>query len=1203
MGRQAGTRARGQAPARALAALVLCLGLVVLCVQSAAGSTGNEAKATFTDEATGLVYTITEAASSGDAGMVTLSDGTAYVQAELVVPETVSATFDGQTYEYAVTAVGNNAFKGNTALESVTFEGDLSGPWYSSTSTSGGGLAIGSAAFSGCAALAEVNFPQEVAGISSQAFYNCTALAEVNFPEGAELYTNSTSASAVVGASAFRNCSSLESITIPAITSTVRKPDSYYSYDDYNPGSNYLFASMTSAFTSGYMAYWHNGLGPIARPALAGNVFTGCTSLTTIVFEAGAGQGAFGLWDNGGAGLDTTGCPNLEAVIYESEQAYWGDPNRSMQNGTYYDVWLDSDDEDASASDAPTLYYAVDYYATLEDAQADDAAASNRLARVEYARGTPVASLAAGDAEALAAYAYEDATAYALTDADGTVPSAKEAAVVAGLDTAGSDTEWVWKLTGTQSRREGLTDSCSAYPVQADELSAGRLVTDASAALQTRCDQNLSRWLVDGQEQDSSFDVERWYTDSTYDFNTAATDADDDATDVWLTISSGGEDDLLGQLQVQRADGTVLATDACNISYEYYDEDAGELVQAASFVAAFSALGSSGGPLLVTIEADGCTGSLQEWVLVKGKAGSVLTRFTDSAAGSAGSWYAASAASEANKVSAAVYSSSFAVRVGSGDLASALVGVGYAGLEGAPINVAESDEEAYGFALSQSYNAKNGTITTTEGSSAEKSFGSEGDAAAFAVAAYEAFESDSNSSIRSSWGLEALKWGSTAVLVDQSALEDVAAAAAAYAYATQAHVFYLEEDGSVGEGTLACLADFETVVLFGTADTCDDVLVAALQEALPVASVDAGFVQEDRNAASLSLAVAECLLNAGLANTQVVAVVDGEDAFDAIGALNRAGLSGGIMLVANGSAEAKDVSLYLRACRDGVSTVRLFGRTGGNALDTGFDLAASLESIWDEYGNYEEPSVASGDTVELFGVRFCISGGSGSEEDPYLIGYETRLWGSAAVEAGVYEAAGRCYSLAETVTSDMGVGEDDDAEEDADGDAASAGAAGSSGSGSSAGSASAGSGSAGGASGSSGSGASGSASSGSSASGSSSSASSSGSASSKASALSLVSTGSSSSAASAAAGSGYVDAGWAVTNVGDVSAILASLAAAADDDAASTVYSASSTSGEDADVPYLVLVLVALSLLGLAFGLWLLLRRRGGEHYRGYDLV
>ncbi len=86
----------------------------------------------------------------------------------LTIPSTVSK--DGK--DYNVIAVGNNGFKGETKLKTVTI---------------GNGIkSIGTNAFSGCTNLASVTVPDSVTDIGKGAFGNCTGITKAYFGKGIE---------------------------------------------------------------------------------------------------------------------------------------------------------------------------------------------------------------------------------------------------------------------------------------------------------------------------------------------------------------------------------------------------------------------------------------------------------------------------------------------------------------------------------------------------------------------------------------------------------------------------------------------------------------------------------------------------------------------------------------------------------------------------------------------------------------------------------------------------------------------------------------------------------------------------------------------------------------------------------------------------------------------------------------------------------
>ncbi|MCR5251017.1 MAG: leucine-rich repeat protein [Lachnospiraceae bacterium] len=111
-----------------------------------------------------------------------------------------------------ITCIGEQAFKGNTHLNSITldkeilyvgnnaFEGDIE----LSTATLEGVTFIGSEVFYKCPKLSTINLYGNVQTIGNKAFAECTALASVKFPDSVK----------EIGYGAFADCSSLVDISI-----------------------------------------------------------------------------------------------------------------------------------------------------------------------------------------------------------------------------------------------------------------------------------------------------------------------------------------------------------------------------------------------------------------------------------------------------------------------------------------------------------------------------------------------------------------------------------------------------------------------------------------------------------------------------------------------------------------------------------------------------------------------------------------------------------------------------------------------------------------------------------------------------------------------------------------------------------------------------------------------------------------------------
>ena len=162
---------------------------------------------------------------------------------------------------------------------------------------------IGESAFSDCTSLTSVTIPDSVTSIGDSAFYNCTSLTSVTIPD------NVTS----IGDSAFSDCTSLTSITIPDSVTSI---------------SNFAFYKCTS-LTSVTV--------PDSVTSIGNYAFNGCTSLTSVTIPnsvTNIGESAF----NGCTSLTSvtipdsvtsighsalSGCSNLKSVNYNGTKAQW----------------------------------------------------------------------------------------------------------------------------------------------------------------------------------------------------------------------------------------------------------------------------------------------------------------------------------------------------------------------------------------------------------------------------------------------------------------------------------------------------------------------------------------------------------------------------------------------------------------------------------------------------------------------------------------------------------------------------------------------------------------------------------------------------------------------------------------------------------------------------------------------------------------
>lgn len=823
----------------------------------------------------------------------------------------------------------------NAALTKVSFAGDLTGD--SDAYAKAGAM---SSSFAG--------------GIGASAFAKCSSLASVDFAQDMKLGVAFIGSAVAIGNSAFANCVSLEAITIPNIESATRKADAYRTFAENNPGTNQVIATG-SAFKSGFDPYWHNQSGPVAREGIGSSAFSGCSNLRSVTFAAGNVNGAFAYLT--GTTTFFEGCNKLESLVFESKQTYWGDPSASMSNGKFVDIWYDESAKASVVEKVPTRYYAVDYYASAADAAAADACGSTRLARVEYAAGTSTSDIATS-AETLSS-SVADAALYAQTESDGVVPSASEAARAAGL----GEGNWVWKLTGTQSRREGLTESCKAYLAREDDLSAGRLDAQAQTALYLACDRNLS----ESQQDDCAFDPVRYAGGSSY--QVVALDGE---SDPWYTYdaTAGG---LVDGFSVRAADGALLDEGDYSVTYKRYDEESGELVDAS--------LSQGTGAYLACVEpseASGYTGELDEWIVVKSHAGSVVLGFSDTVSGTA------TAARHAySQTSSLDYSGRcYAVTVGACDGAGALVAAGYAGLVGGAVNVDDSDSASFGFSVNPRTDAT-GKSTSSDDDLVFSRTDTDGaiEMSDYAVKCYRAFERN-----RARLGASAADypWGEVAVLIP-SLYEQYYAAAANWAYAMAAPVFATDDDGSVSDDTIACLSEFKQVIVMGsqTAFSAED--YAALEMALSATTSVSRLEGAEDTAGAFSVALADDLLQRGATTTAAVAVVDSFTPADVVAALTFAGHEKGLVLTVLGTDDAKLIARYLHGASAGVGTVLLAGRGGESCaaqLSSSEWNGSAFGAIWETDSVFDQVMNAVTSSVDEYAGIAIARPGRGGETDP-----------------------------------------------------------------------------------------------------------------------------------------------------------------------------------------------------------------------------
>lgn len=213
----------------------------------------------------------------------------AYLSGAAVIISTLN--YLGRTLH--VTDIGENAFRGCTALTSVTIPAtvtnidesaffDCSG--LTSVDIQGDVTGIGRYAFEGCRSLASLTIPASVTRIGDYAFSNCRSLTSVVLP----------SSVTILGEGAFRGCSGLTSISVE------KDNPRYDSRDNCNAiiSESTLLAGCKNTTIPGSVTTigdWAfngcTGLTSLHLPSsvteIGGYAFNGCTGLTSVTIPSG----------------------------------------------------------------------------------------------------------------------------------------------------------------------------------------------------------------------------------------------------------------------------------------------------------------------------------------------------------------------------------------------------------------------------------------------------------------------------------------------------------------------------------------------------------------------------------------------------------------------------------------------------------------------------------------------------------------------------------------------------------------------------------------------------------------------------------------------------------------------------------------------------------------------------------------------------
>ena len=237
---------------------ILTLALVCIFVLPTRADAASESDLTFTLNADGESYSVTDCKGSASG--------------ELTIP----STYNGKL----VTTIGSYAFSNCKSLSSVTIPDSVT--------------TIGEDAFYFCTSLTSVTIPDSVTTIGSYAFQNCTSLTSITIGNsvtsiGNYAFDNCYRLTSVtigksvttIGSSAFQNCTNLTSITIPDSVTTIG------SYAFYNCTGLTSITIPDSVTTIGYEAFYYcTSLTSITIPdsvtSIGSYAFAYCYDLTSV---------------------------------------------------------------------------------------------------------------------------------------------------------------------------------------------------------------------------------------------------------------------------------------------------------------------------------------------------------------------------------------------------------------------------------------------------------------------------------------------------------------------------------------------------------------------------------------------------------------------------------------------------------------------------------------------------------------------------------------------------------------------------------------------------------------------------------------------------------------------------------------------------------------------------------------------------------
>lgn len=221
---------------------------------------------------------------------------------DVVIPSSV--TYENIVYD--VTSIGDNAFRNNYGLKSITIPNSIT--------------KIGDYAFNYCLGLTSIIFPNSVTSIGRNAFEHCSNLTEIKFGSGiTSIGDNAFYDSRKISKVEYYSIESLCKISFGMYASNPLQYAKHLYYNGREVKDLIIPSGVTSIGQSAFIncSYLTSVIIPNSVTSIGDNSFCGCSSLTSINIPnsvTSIGYGAF----NDCSGLVSVTIPNNLTSIYES---------------------------------------------------------------------------------------------------------------------------------------------------------------------------------------------------------------------------------------------------------------------------------------------------------------------------------------------------------------------------------------------------------------------------------------------------------------------------------------------------------------------------------------------------------------------------------------------------------------------------------------------------------------------------------------------------------------------------------------------------------------------------------------------------------------------------------------------------------------------------------------------------------------------